>query len=110
MEILIISGMSGAGKSRAAICLEDSGYYIVDNLPAEMMVKFAEFCAAAGGRYDRLAFVYDVRAGEPFERLTGAVEELRRQGPPCAILKAGSSSPANAGSGPVSAGGKAVFS
>ena len=50
MEILIISGMSGAGKSRAAICLEDSGYYIVDNLPAEMMVKFAEFCAAAGGR------------------------------------------------------------
>ena len=53
MEILIISGMSGAGKSRAAICLEDSGYYIVDNLPAEMMVKFAEFCAAAGGRYDR---------------------------------------------------------
>lgn len=77
MEILIISGMSGAGKSRAAICLEDSGYYIVDNLPAEMMVKFAEFCAAAGGRYDRLAFVYDVRAGEPFDRLTGAVEELR---------------------------------
>lgn len=37
MEILIISGMSGAGKSRAAICLEDSGYYIVDNLPAEMI-------------------------------------------------------------------------
>ena len=74
MEILIISGMSGAGKSRAAICLEDSGYYIVDNLPAEMMVKFAEFCAAAGGRYDRLAFVYDVRAGEPFDRLTGAVK------------------------------------
>ena len=34
MEILIISGLSGAGKSRAAICLEDGGYYIVDNLPA----------------------------------------------------------------------------
>ena len=73
MEILIISGLSGAGKSRAAICLEDGGYYIVDNLPAEMMVKFAEFCEAAGGRYDRLAFVYDVRAGEPFQRLTEAV-------------------------------------
>ena len=86
MEILIISGMSGAGKSRAAICLEDSGYYIVDNLPAEMMVKFAEFCAGAGGRYDRLAFVYDVRAGEPFDRLTGAVEELRRQGLRCRLL------------------------
>ena len=86
MEILIISGLSGAGKSRAAVCLEDSGYYIVDNLPAEMMVKFAEFCAAAGGRYDRLAFVYDVRAGEPFRRLTQAVDELRGVGLRCRLL------------------------
>ncbi len=86
MEILIISGLSGAGKSRAAVCLEDSGYYIVDNLPAEMMVKFAEFCAAAGGRYDRLALVYDVRAGEPFRRLTQAVDELRGVGLRCRLL------------------------
>ena len=86
MEILIISGMSGAGKSRAAICLEDCGYYIVDNLPSEMIVKFAEFCAAAGGRYDRLAFVYDVRTGEPFVRLTEAVDQLKRQGLRCRLL------------------------
>ena len=86
MEILIISGLSGAGKSRAAICLEDGGYYIVDNLPAEMMVKFAEFCEAAGGRYDRLAFVYDVRAGEPFQRLTEAVDEIRAKGLRCRLL------------------------
>lgn len=86
MEILVISGLSGAGKSRAAICLEDGGYYIVDNLPAEMMVKFAEFCEAAGGRYDRLAFVYDVRAGEPFQRLTEAVDEIRAKGLRCRLL------------------------
>lgn len=86
MEILIISGLSGAGKSRAAICLEDGGYYIVDNLPAEMMVKFAEFCEAAGGRYDRLAFVYDVRAGEPFQRLAEAVDEIRAKGLRCRLL------------------------
>lgn len=86
MEILIISGLSGAGKSRAAVCLEDSGYYIVDNLPAEMMLKFADFCAAAGGRYDRLAMVYDVRAGEPFSRLTEAVRQLRGKGIPCRLL------------------------
>lgn len=86
MEILIISGLSGAGKSRAAVCMEDSGYYIVDNLPAEMMVKFAEFCAASGGRYDRLAFVYDVRAGEPFTRLIEAVDELRALGLRCRLL------------------------
>ena len=86
LEILIISGLSGAGKSRAAVCLEDSGYYIVDNLPAEMMVKFAEFCAAAGGRYDRLAFVYDVRAGEPFTRLLQVVDQLRGLGLRCRLL------------------------
>lgn len=45
MEILVISGLSGSGKSKAASYLEDIGYYIVDNLPAEMMVVFAEFCA-----------------------------------------------------------------
>ena len=86
MEILIISGLSGAGKSRAAECLEDRGYYIVDNLPAEMMVTFARFCAAAGGRYDRLAFVYDVRAGEPFRRLNEAVDQLRAMGLRCRLL------------------------
>ena len=43
MEILVISGLSGSGKSRVAAYLEDIGYYIVDNLPAEMMVVFADF-------------------------------------------------------------------
>ena len=47
MEILIISGMSGAGKSRAAICLEDSGYYIVDNLPAAGMTAWLS-CTTCG--------------------------------------------------------------
>lgn len=80
MEILIISGLSGSGKSRAATFLEDIGYYILDNLPAEMMLKFANFCTASGGRYDRVALVYDVRAGEPFQRLVDVVDKLRRKG------------------------------
>ena len=79
MEILIISGLSGSGKSRAATFLEDIGYYIVDNLPAEMMLKFANFCTASGGRYDRVALVYDVRAGEPFQRLIDVLDKLRRR-------------------------------
>ena len=69
MELLIISGLSGGGKSRAASFLEDIGYYTVDNLPAEMMMKFAGFCAASSGRYDRVALVYDVRSGEPTDML-----------------------------------------
>lgn len=86
MEILIISGLSGGGKSKAASFLEDIGYYIVDNLPAEMMVKFADFCAASSGRYDRVALVYDVRAGEPFNLLIDTLERLKISGVKCRML------------------------
>lgn len=86
MEILIISGLSGGGKSKAASFLEDIGYYIVDNLPAEMMVKFADFCAASSGRYDRVALVYDVRAGEPFDLLIDTLERLKTSGVNCRML------------------------
>ena len=54
MEILIISGLSGGGKSKAASFLEDMGYYIVDNMPAGMILKFAEICAAGSRRYQRV--------------------------------------------------------
>ena len=86
MEILIITGMSGSGKSRAASILEDIGYYIVDNLPAEMMVKFADFCAASRTHYDRVALVYDVRAGEPFDLLIATLERLKRTEVDCRLL------------------------
>ena len=69
MEILIISGLSGAGKSKAASFLEDMGFYIVDNMPAAMILKFAEFCAGGNGRYDRVALVYDVRTASSFTEL-----------------------------------------
>ena len=80
MEIVIISGLSGSGKSQAANALEDLGYYTVDNLPAEMMVKFAEFCVSAGGRYNRVALVYDIRAGEPFTGLMDTLTQIRSLG------------------------------
>jgi len=86
MEILIISGLSGSGKSQAASYLEDIGYYTVDNLPAEMMVKFAEFCVASGGHYDRVALVYDIRAGEPFKVLVETLDQIRAIGVTCRML------------------------
>ena len=86
MEILIISGLSGSGKSKAATFLEDIGYYIVDNLPAEMMAKFADFCAGSSGRYDRVALVYDVRAGEPFDLLIDTLERMKIRGVNCRML------------------------
>ena len=57
MEILIISGLSGAGKSRAASFLEDMGFYIVDNMPAAMILKFAVVCGGGSRGYDRVALV-----------------------------------------------------
>lgn len=86
MEILIISGLSGSGKSRAAGILEDIGYYIVDNLPAELIVRFADFCAGVQGRYDRVTLVYDVRAGEPFDLLIAALERLKETSVECRLL------------------------
>ena len=86
MEILVISGLSGSGKSRVASYLEDIGYYIVDNLPAEMMVVFADFCAASKGRYDRVALVYDVRTGQPAQKLIDALERMKSSGINCRML------------------------
>ena len=61
MEFLIITGLSGAGKSRAADVLEDLEYYCVDNMPVALMPRFAELCVATGGRYEKVALVTDVR-------------------------------------------------
>ncbi|MBQ9617901.1 MAG: RNase adapter RapZ [Oscillibacter sp.] len=77
MEILIISGLSGAGKSKTASFLEDMGFYIVDNMPAAMILKFSEFCAVAGSRYRRVALVYDVRTAESPSDFFAVLEKLK---------------------------------
>lgn len=87
MEILIISGLSGAGKSSAATYLEDMGYYTVDNVPADIILKFAEFCAQSDGRYDRVALVSDIRSGDKdFSSLLAAMDRLRQGGDVCRLL------------------------
>jgi RNase adapter protein RapZ len=80
MEFVIITGLSGAGKSRAAEFLEDAGFYTVDNIPPEFMTKFAEFCMHTSGRYDRVALVSDVRAGDDFSPLLKALDDLKDMG------------------------------
>ena len=86
MEILIISGLSGAGKSKAASFLEDMGFYIVDNMPAAMILKFAEFCAGGNGRYDRVALVYDVRTASSFTELFDVLDKLKAMEADCRML------------------------
>ena len=86
MEILIISGLSGGGKSKTASFLEDMGFYIVDNMPAAMILKFAEFCAGASGRYARVALVYDVRTADTFDEFLEVLNTLRQQKYNCRLL------------------------
>lgn len=80
MEILIISGLSGAGKSRVAATLEDLDFYCVDNMPVTLIPKFAELCAATRGRYERVALVTDVRSRESFDELFESLDELMALG------------------------------
>ena len=77
MEFLIITGLSGAGKTRAADICEDLGYYCVDNLPAALLGRFAALCLTIQGRYERVALVMDARSVSSFEELDAALEELR---------------------------------
>ena len=80
MELILISGLSGAGKSKVASFLEDIGFYVVDNLPAPLIPKFAELCMASPGRYERVALVTDIRGGQTFEGLFEALSALHRMG------------------------------
>ncbi len=86
MEFVIISGMSGAGKSKAASFMEDMGFFCVDNLPVPLITKFAELGMAGGEEYSRVVMVTDVRSGTNFDRLAEVFEELEKMGCPYKIL------------------------
>ena len=79
-QFLIITGLSGAGKSEAVRCFEDLGFFCVDNLPPVLIPKFAELCLQLGGRENRIALVSDVRGGRFFDSLEDALAELERAG------------------------------
>jgi len=77
MEFLIITGLSGAGKTRAADVLEDLNFYCVDNMPVALMPRFAELCVATRGRYEKVALVTDVRDKDGFEELIYVLDGLK---------------------------------
>ncbi len=77
MEFVIISGMSGAGKSQAASIMEDMGFFCVDNLPVPLIPKFAELGMAGTGEYERVVLVTDIRGGTNFDSLFRALDDLK---------------------------------
>ncbi|MGH7473768.1 MAG: RNase adapter RapZ [Candidatus Methylomirabilales bacterium] len=80
MEFIIVTGMSGAGKSQAIKTLEDMGVFCVDNLPATLIPTVADLCAHSERRVNRVAFVVDVREGEFLGPLEDVLATLRQHG------------------------------
>lgn len=76
-EVLIVTGMSGAGRSTVGNALEDLGWYVVDNLPPEMLRTLVELAGRAGSNLPKIAAVVDVRGGNLFSDLEHIVEALR---------------------------------
>ena len=86
MRLVIVTGMSGAGKATALKILEDTGYFCVDNLPVPFIDKFAELTASGNSEITKVAIGIDVRSGKVLSRLEQILEQLTGQGIPYEIL------------------------
>lgn len=80
MRFIIVTGLSGAGKTQAIRSLEDLGYFCVDNLPPTLIPKFAEACYQTDGRIDKIALVIDIRGGKFFDDLFESLKHLKNEG------------------------------
>ena len=81
MEFIVVTGLSGAGKSKTLEVLEDIGFYCVDNMPPALIPRFAEICFQSGGKIEKVALVTDVRGGEEFlSQLLSNLSSLKSSG------------------------------
>nr|WP_222831972.1 RNase adapter RapZ [Acetohalobium arabaticum] len=79
MKFVIITGMSGAGKTEAIRIFEDLGFFCVDNLPPVLISKFAELCLQSDGKINKVALVIDIRGGDFFDNLLGELSKLDKE-------------------------------
>ena len=86
MEYVIVTGMSGAGKSTALKIMEDIGYFCVDNFPIPLLEKFVEFADSGETQYQKIAFGLDIRSGESLKYLDQIITNLRMNGHMIRIL------------------------
>ena len=80
MRFVIVTGMSGAGKSTALKMLEDMGYFCVDNLPVPLLPKFAEMIAMPDSKLNQAAVGIDIRGGQAFRGLEGYLKNWMKAG------------------------------
>ena len=86
MRFVVVTGMSGGGKSTALKMLEDAGYYCVDNLPVTLIEKFVELTCTPNSEITKVALGVDARAGQAFEEVTEVLDRLRSHGYKLEIL------------------------
>ena len=86
MRFVVVTGMSGGGKSTALKMLEDVGFYCVDNLPVSLVEKFAELVSMPGSEVGKVALGLDVRSDQSFEDATKILEKLKSLGTKLEIL------------------------
>ena len=79
-DVVLLTGMSGAGRSTAANALEDLGWFVVDNMPPELLPRMVELAGRGGSDVTKIAAVADVRSGEFFAALQDALQAVRRNG------------------------------
>lgn len=80
MDVIIVTGLSGAGKSQAINCIEDLGYYCIDNMPPALIKDFMDLIMRDRVTIDKAAFVVDIRGGEFFDDLKVSLTELKNIG------------------------------
>ncbi|BCJ92977.1 nucleotide-binding protein [Anaerocolumna cellulosilytica] len=86
MRLVIVTGMSGAGKSSALKMLEDAGYFCVDNLPIQLIYKFVQLTYNGTEKFDKVALGVDIRSGQALEELDMILERLKSENYPYEIL------------------------
>ncbi|MDD3429898.1 MAG: RNase adapter RapZ [Oscillospiraceae bacterium] len=77
MSLLIVTGLSGAGKSLAVNALEDIGYFCIDNIPPSLLSKFVDFSLQGENSLQQVAMVIDIRGGKSYESMRAAIDQLR---------------------------------
>ncbi len=86
MELIVITGMSGAGKSNAINVLEDLGYYCVDNIPPQLIDKFLELCVSSTAVSSRIALVVDIRGGAMLDQLPEKIAQFKTDNDICRLM------------------------
>jgi len=78
MQFVVVTGLSGAGKSYAMNVLEDIGFYCIDNMPPKLITKFGQICVDSEEKYSKVAIAVDIRAGDMFTEIAQSCRELSK--------------------------------